>query len=85
MYLEENKNFGEIIIYSSIQLFILKESPNSIISFNQSQTIKENKKIVFYWYNNKTFGILIKKKSTKMGGTQIALNVHMPCLLGKKW
>jgi hypothetical protein len=48
MYLEENKNFGEIIIYSSIQLFILKESPNSIISFNQSQTIKENKKIVFY-------------------------------------
>jgi hypothetical protein len=37
---------GEIIIYSSKQLFILEENPNSI-SFDQSHTIKENKKKVF--------------------------------------
>jgi hypothetical protein len=34
---------GEIIIYSSKQLFILEENPNSIL-FDQSHTIKENKK-----------------------------------------
>jgi len=37
---------GEIIIYSSKQLFILEENSNSI-SFDQSHTIKENKKKVF--------------------------------------
>ena len=34
---------GEIIIYSSKQLFISEKNPNSI-SFYQSHTIKENKK-----------------------------------------
>jgi len=34
---------GEIIIYSSKQLFISEENPNPI-SFDQSHTIKENKK-----------------------------------------
>ena len=34
---------GEIIIYLSKKLFILEENPNSI-SFDQSHTIKENKK-----------------------------------------
>jgi hypothetical protein len=38
---------GEIIIYSPKQLFILEQSPNSIISFDQSHTIKENKEKVF--------------------------------------
>ena len=52
---------GKIIIYSSKQLFIPEESPNLIISFDQSHTIKENKKKVFNWYNNKKFGILIKR------------------------
>jgi hypothetical protein len=37
---------GEIIIYSSKQLFILEENPNSI-SFDQRHTIRENKKKVF--------------------------------------
>jgi hypothetical protein len=37
---------GEIIIYSSKQLFILEENSNSIL-FDQSHTIKENKKKVF--------------------------------------
>jgi hypothetical protein len=37
---------GEIIIYSSKQLFIPEENSNSI-SFDQSHTIKENKKKVF--------------------------------------
>jgi hypothetical protein len=37
---------GEIIIYSSKQLFILEKNSNSI-SFDQSHTIKENKKKVF--------------------------------------
>jgi hypothetical protein len=37
---------GEIIIYSSKQLFILEENPNSI-SFDQSHAIKENQKNVF--------------------------------------
>jgi hypothetical protein len=37
---------GEIIIYSSKQLFIMEENSNSI-SFDQSHTIKENKKKVF--------------------------------------
>jgi len=37
---------GEIIIDSKKQLFILEENSNSI-SFNQSHTIKENKKKVF--------------------------------------
>ena len=34
---------GEIIIYSSKQLFIKEENPNSI-SFDQNHTIKENKR-----------------------------------------
>jgi len=34
---------GEIIIYLSKQLFILEKNPNSI-SFDQSHTIKKNKK-----------------------------------------
>jgi hypothetical protein len=34
---------GEIIIYLSKQLFIREKNPNSI-SFDQSRTIKENKK-----------------------------------------
>jgi hypothetical protein len=37
---------GEIIIYLSKQLFILEKNPNSI-SFDQSHTLKENKKKVF--------------------------------------
>jgi hypothetical protein len=37
---------GEIIIYSSKQLFIMEENPNSI-SFDQSHAIKENQKKVF--------------------------------------
>jgi hypothetical protein len=37
---------GEIIIYSSKQLFILEENPNSI-SFDQRRTIRENKKKAF--------------------------------------
>ena len=43
---------GEIIIYSSKQLFILEENSNSI-SFDQSHTIKENKKKIFNLYNKK--------------------------------
>ena len=60
---------GEIIIYLSKQLFILGENSNSI-SFDQSHTIKENKKKIYLidiiknnWYTN-------KKKSTKMDGTE---------------
>jgi hypothetical protein len=37
---------GEIIIYSLKQLFIPEENLNSI-SFDQSHTMKENKKKVF--------------------------------------
>jgi len=37
---------GDIIIYSSKQLVILEENSSSI-SFDQSHTIKENKKKVF--------------------------------------
>jgi hypothetical protein len=37
---------GEIIIYFSKQLFISEKNPNSI-SFDQSHTMKENKKKVF--------------------------------------
>jgi hypothetical protein len=37
---------GEIIMYSSKQLFIPEKNPNSI-SFDQSHTMKENKKKVF--------------------------------------
>jgi len=37
---------GEIIIYSSKQLFIPKKNPNSI-SFDQSHIIKKTRKKVF--------------------------------------
>jgi hypothetical protein len=38
---------GEIIIYLSKQLFVQEENPNSI-SFDQSHTIKDNKKKSIY-------------------------------------
>jgi hypothetical protein len=42
----------------------MEENSNSI-SFDQSHTIKENKKKVFNWYNNKKKLVYIKYKKNK--------------------
>jgi maltodextrin utilization protein YvdJ len=75
----------EIIIYSSKQLYILEENPNSI-SFDQSQTIKKKQEkrylidiIIKNWYTN-----IRKIKIYSNEWHSNSLNIPIPYLPSKK-